>query len=92
VGIGITLSLAGLRRARARRAGSAPLSGSVPAPADAVVALVYELLDAHADTAALAADLAWSGDERWRAHLDYLQALQRGSRASLARHTEESLT
>jgi hypothetical protein len=50
-------------------------------PADPLVALVYELLDAHRDTIELA-------DPRpelvWRAHLDYLRALQRAGRAMLA--------
>lgn len=46
--------------------------------------LVYELLDAHSDTAALVApprELAWD------AHLDYLGALQRRARAILAEAT-----
>jgi hypothetical protein len=45
--------------------------------------LVYELLDAHADTASLAASLA--SDPAWAAHLDYLRSLQRAGRALLAR-------
>ena len=45
--------------------------------------LVYELLDAHADTASLAASLA--SDPAWAAHLNYLRALQRAGRALLAR-------
>jgi hypothetical protein len=45
--------------------------------------LVYELLDAHADTARLAAEFAC--DPHWAAHLDYLRALQRAGRALLAR-------
>ena len=45
-------------------------------------ALAYELLDAHADTALLAADLAC--DPRWAVHLDYLQALHRKGREALA--------
>jgi hypothetical protein len=45
--------------------------------------LVYELLDAHDDTARLAADLAT--DPRWQVHLDYLRDLQRHGRQSLAR-------
>ncbi len=49
-------------------------------------ALLYELLDAHADTARLAAGPARDGDLRWRAHLDYLRALQRTGREALA-HT-----
>lgn len=52
-----------------------------PGPA-VVVALVYELLDAHADTTLLAAEL--SNDPRWAAHLDYLRALQRVGRERLA--------
>jgi hypothetical protein len=44
--------------------------------------LVYELLDAHDDTAALAAD---AGDIAWLIHLDYLRALQRKGRELLAR-------
>ena len=46
------------------------------------VTLVYELLDAHADTADLAAELA--ADPAWGAHLEYLRALQREGRAALA--------
>jgi hypothetical protein len=45
-------------------------------------ALVYELLDAHDDTARLAEGL---GDIAWEIHLDYLRALQRKGRAVLAR-------
>lgn len=45
--------------------------------------LVYELLDAHADTASLAASLA--SDPAWAAHLDYLRSLQRVGRMLLAR-------
>jgi hypothetical protein len=40
--------------------------------------LVYELLDAHDDTAQLAADLAI--DSHWRVHLEYLRDLQRYGR------------
>ncbi len=52
-------------------------------PAPDLTDLIYELLDAHADTAALAADL--TGELAWRAHLDYLCALQRAARTALAR-------
>lgn len=45
--------------------------------------LVYELLDAHDDTARLAGDLA--SDPHWQVHLDYLRDLQRHGRESLAR-------
>jgi hypothetical protein len=44
--------------------------------------LIYELLDAHADTAELAAEL--KHEPLWSAHLDYLRALQREGRAALA--------
>jgi hypothetical protein len=44
--------------------------------------LVYELLDAHGDTARLAAGLAL--DQRWEAHLGYLRDLQRVGRETLA--------
>ena len=46
-----------------------------------LVTLVYELLDAHHDTVDLAHRL---DDEEWRAHLDYLRALQRTARELLA--------
>ena len=48
-----------------------------------LVALAYELLDAHADTAQLADGLPY--DPSWAAHLDYLRALQRKGRETLAR-------
>ena len=51
-------------------------------PADEHQTLMYELLDAHADTAELAAELA--EEPRWAAHLDYLRALQRKGRQALA--------
>jgi hypothetical protein len=44
--------------------------------------LVYELLDAHADTMALSEHE--QEDLRWRAHLDYLRGLQRVAREVLA--------
>jgi hypothetical protein len=60
-----------------------------PTTATDLAALVYELLDAHADTAALAGELV--GDPRWDAHLDYLRALQRLAREELANsHLQES--
>lgn len=53
-----------------------------------LVPLIYELLDAHTDTARMAAghplNLAW------RAHLDYLRALQRKGRELLAQTTLET--
>jgi hypothetical protein len=47
-----------------------------------VTELIYELLDAHDDTAQLS--ILLTGDPRWRAHLDYLRALQREGRETLA--------
>jgi hypothetical protein len=47
-----------------------------------LINLIYELLDAHRDTADLAGGLG--ADERWDAHLDYLRALQRMGRRALA--------
>ena len=44
--------------------------------------LIYELIDAHGDTARLAEGLA--EDPRWAAHLDYLRQLQRVAREALA--------
>lgn len=52
-----------------------------PASPEPLTALIYELLDAHLDTLELAKDLL---EERWRAHLDYLRALQRAARELIA--------
>ena len=59
----------------------------LPPPADPtldreVSPLIYELLDAHYDTAQLAAGL--EGEPGWRAHLQYLSDLQRVGRETLA--------
>jgi hypothetical protein len=48
----------------------------------ALMRVVYELLDAHADTVSLTATPL--DDERWSAHLEYLRALQRRGREILA--------
>ena len=53
------------------------------AAAASLAVLAYELLDAHADTAQLADGLPY--DRSWAAHLDYLRALQRRGRETLAR-------
>lgn len=62
---------------------------TVPDPAtqrlSQAVVLIYELLDAHDDTARLAGELA--PDPDWQAHLDYLRALQRAGRELLAHIT-----
>ena len=50
------------------------------------IALIYELLDAHRDTAELAGQLC--DDPAWARHLDYLRALQRAGRETLARMTD----
>ena len=47
-----------------------------------VTELVYELLDAHADTMRMASYL--DDDPAWAAHLDYLRDLQRVGREALA--------
>jgi hypothetical protein len=52
--------------------------------------LAYELLDAHADTAQLADGLPY--DRSWAAHLDYLRALQRRGRETLARTAPDELS
>lgn len=58
--------------------------------AASLAALAYELLDAHADTAQLADCLPY--DVAWAAHLDYLRALQRTGRETLARTAAEELS
>jgi hypothetical protein len=52
-------------------------------PAPEIVALSYELLDAHADTALLSVEDAT--DAEWQRHLAYLRDLQRVGRETLAR-------
>jgi hypothetical protein len=52
-----------------------------------LVQLIYELLDAHDDTARIAA--AAPLDHTWRAHVAYLRALQRKGRELLAQTTLE---
>ena len=56
--------------------------GLNPGPSAALAAFIYELLDAHTDTADLASHLEL--DREWLAHLDYLRALQREGRRVLA--------
>jgi hypothetical protein len=75
-------------KVRARRM---RLRASTDAEAAAGLALLaYELLDAHADTAQLAGGLAY--DRSWAAHLDYLRALQRKGRETLARTASDELS
>jgi len=49
--------------------------------ASLLIDLVYELLDAHSDTVALASPI---NDPAWEAHTDYVRALQRRGREILA--------
>ena len=63
---------------------------SESAAAASLAALAYELLDAHADTAQLADGLSY--DQSWAAHLDYLRALQRKGRETLARTAPDGLS
>jgi hypothetical protein len=67
-----------MRDPRYSRRAVAPSSGAV----EQLTRLVYELLDAHDDTARIAAgqDL----EPRWQAHLSYLRDLQRVAREQLA--------
>lgn len=81
---GVAASLRGDDDAVGR--GEHEVSGGLACPRPWAQELVYELLDAHADTAELAGDLSW--DPRWAAHLDYLRALQRTGRETLA-HMED---
>jgi hypothetical protein len=50
------------------------------------VTLVYELLDAHDDTARLAAGV--TSDPAWSAHLDYLRRLQRVGREMMSQASQ----
>lgn len=63
--------------------------GRPPMAMPDLLELVYELLDAHADTVKLAGQL--EPDEDWRAHLEYLRALQRHGRRMLAETTAASI-
>jgi hypothetical protein len=70
---------AGARTRRSHRSGRAAITSAED--------LIYELLDAHSDTAQLAA--ASELDDSWAAHLDYLRALQRTGRETLALLAED---
>jgi len=61
--------------------GCSPNSQSASLPIQ--IALIYELLDAHGDTARLA-DALRGPDLPWESHLEYLRALQRRGREILA--------
>ena len=51
-------------------------------PCDRLIGLIYELLDAHDDTARIAVGVA--SDPAWEPHLVYLRDLQRLGREVLA--------
>jgi hypothetical protein len=59
-----------------------PMSSPAAERAEQLARLVYELLDAHADTDRLVRGS--STDILWRAHLHYLRDLQRTGREILA--------
>jgi hypothetical protein len=59
-----------------------PFVSPEPVARSAAVELIYELLDAHHDTAELARGL--ESDPLWQAHLEYLRALQCKGRELLA--------
>ncbi len=55
-----------------------------------LAALVYELLDAHHDTAELVSETGVDcSNMRWQGHLDYLRALQRKGREALTQIEEQ---
>ena len=60
-----------------------PISSPAVERSEQLARLVYELLDAHADTAQLVRGP--STDFSWRSHLRYLRDLQRTGREILAR-------
>ena len=60
--------------------------GTSAGPREELTGLVYELLDAHHDTARIAATLL--PDHDWDVHLDYLRHLQRVGREVLAAAAE----
>jgi hypothetical protein len=72
---------------RTERRSPAPPAGPGHEAVDALAALTYELLDAHADTARLATDGA--SDAEWDNHLAYLRDLQRVGREALSRAVAE---
>ncbi len=68
--------------ARTKRRTPPPPGDPVDEKIASLVALAYELLDAHADTAQLDADDA--SEAEWSSHLGYLRDLQRVGRETLA--------
>jgi hypothetical protein len=70
-------------RVRSRAPEAAAASATLQTTEAETITLIYELLDAHQDTAEMAERLC--EDPMWGAHLDYLRALQRIGREMLAR-------
>jgi hypothetical protein len=68
---------------RTDRRSPRPAPQPAPESVGTLVALAYELLDAHADTARLTEEDASAGE--WQDHLAYLRDLQRVGREALAR-------
>jgi hypothetical protein len=66
-----------------------PASSPSAERAEQLARLVYELLDAHADTSRLVDGP--STDLTWQTHLHYLQDLQRSGREILARDALEEV-
>jgi hypothetical protein len=64
-----------------------PVPSLIAARSEQLARLVYELLDAHADTERLAHERP--NQLRWSAHLRYLRDLQRVGREILADSTRE---
>jgi hypothetical protein len=97
---------AGFRRGRAlatvrssMRGGDSRHGGTAPVATekgrsdldDIAIVLIYELLDAHRDTEDMARDLA-RRNIRWRAHIEYLRALQRQGREIVAQEASDGRT
>jgi len=70
------------RLARTKHRAALPSGDPADEKIASLVALAYELLDAHADTAQLDADDA--SEAEWSSHLVYLRDLQRVGRETLA--------
>jgi hypothetical protein len=62
---------------------TAPPMAPLPWPCEQLTRLVYELLDAHDDTARIAT--GQNLEVHWQAHLSYLRDLQRVARGLVAR-------
>src|SRR5205085_1523328 len=86
-----TLGLPDARCDQAKARSMRP-AGPSTADRDLLAGLVYELLDAHDDTARLVSESAVTREQlRWRAHLEYLRALQRKGRELLTRAAAEGV-